>query len=93
MVRLQIQLEASRHRELKRRARRLGISVSEVIRRCVDAQLREDEADGPGARVKKAMAVAGKYTDPAGRDDVAARHDDALAAAFGAVDRAPERRR
>lgn len=92
MVRLQIQLEPSRHRDVKRRAKRLGLSVSEVIRRCVDAQLRADDADGPDARARRAIAAAGKYMDPAGRSAVAAGHDAALAEAFAGRDPGSRRR-
>ena len=83
MVRLQIQLDPARHRDVKRRARRLGVSVAEVIRRCVDAQLQDDDTDGPEARAQRIMAAAGRHLDPDGRDDVARRHDAALAHAFG----------
>ena len=82
MVRLQIQLETAQHRQVKRRARRLGVSVAEVIRRCVDAQLSAEASDESGLRARQLLSVAGKYTD--GRTDtrVAAAHDAALAEAF-----------
>ena len=82
MVRVQIQLEPSQHREVRHRARRLGVSVAEVIRRCVDAQLRTDGAENPDDRVRQALAVAGKYADPRGAARVAADHDAALARAY-----------
>ncbi len=82
MVRLQIQLRAEQHRQVRRRARRLGVSVAEVIRRCVDAELQADAAASPDQRGRRALAVAGKYEDPRGATHVAARHDAALAEAF-----------
>ena len=82
MVRLQIQLQQSQHRQVRSRARRLGVSVSELIRRCVDAQLQADALDQPDERVRRALAVAGKYSDPRGDTTVAAGHDAALAEAF-----------
>jgi post-segregation antitoxin (ccd killing protein) len=82
MVRLQIQLEPSAHRAVKRRARQLGVSVSEVIRRSVAAELGRESAETPAARARRALSVAGKYRDPAGAIDIAAKHDDALADAF-----------
>jgi hypothetical protein len=60
----------------------LGVSVSEVIRRCLDAQLKADGVDHPDERARRALAVAGKYTDPDGHSAVAANHDAALAEAF-----------
>jgi hypothetical protein len=82
MVRLQIQLEPSQHRQVRRRAKRLGVSVAEVIRRCVDAALRDEStADVEGPR-RRALAVAGRYADPEGRGRTAADHDTALAEAF-----------
>jgi post-segregation antitoxin (ccd killing protein) len=81
MVRIQVQLEQARHRQLKRRARQLGVSVSEVIRRSVDAAL-DREADGPDPRVRRALAAAGRYADSAGARQTARDHDAALDEAF-----------
>ena len=82
MVRIQIQLESSQHRGVRRRARRLGVSVAEVIRRCVDAQLHIDRLEQPDERTRRALAVAGKYADPRGETTIAADHEAALAEAF-----------
>lgn len=83
MVRIQIQLESTQHRAVRRRARRLGVSVAEVIRRCVDAELQQGESgDEPGARVQRALAVAGRYEEQAGAGRTAADHDAALDRAF-----------
>jgi hypothetical protein len=82
MVRLQIQLETGQHRQVKRRARRLGVSVAEVIRRCLDAQLRAEAADESGQRARQLLSVAGKYTDARTERHVAANHDAALGEAF-----------
>ena len=82
MVRLQIQLEAAQHRQVKRRARRLGVSVSEVIRRSVAAQLRDEAADDAGPRARRALAVAGKYADRRGAARVALNLDAALSDAY-----------
>ena len=81
-MRLQVQLRQSQHRETRQRAKRLGVSVAEVIRRCVDAQLRTGEAENPDERVRKALAVAGKYADPRRAASVAADHDAVLARAY-----------
>jgi hypothetical protein len=83
MVRTQIQLTESQHRALKRWAGRLGISLSEAVRRCVAERLaREDDATGTDSRVREARSVIGKYAS--GRPDVAERHDDYLTDAFSA---------
>jgi hypothetical protein len=82
MVRLQIQLDAAQHRQVKRRAKRLGVSVAEVVRRCVTAQLGDEGTDDPDARAHRALAVAGRYADPKGAARVAREHDAALAKAF-----------
>ncbi len=82
MVRLQIQLESSQHRQVRRQAKRLGVSVAEVIRRCVDVQMRADPSEGADDRARRALAAAGKYADPKGAKGVAADHAAALAEAF-----------
>jgi hypothetical protein len=82
MVRLQVQLEPAQHRQVKRRARRLGVSVAEVIRRCVDAQLRSEASDESDHRARQLLSVAGKYTDARAEHGIAASHDAALAEAF-----------
>jgi len=79
MTRLQIQLEERTHRAVKRVAKRLGVSVSEVVRRCVDRQLREDESETPDERARRALAAVGRYADPAGPGNVAVDHDAVLA--------------
>ena len=82
MVRIQIQLEAAQHRRIRKRAKRLGVSIAEVIRRCVAAELQDDDAEDHQARVRRALAVAGKYAEPRGAGRTAADHDAALAEAF-----------
>ena len=81
MVRVQVQLEPMQHRRINRRAKRLGLSVAEVVRRCIDAELRSQEPDSRADRVQRALAVVGKYAD-SGRRDVALVHDAALAEAY-----------
>lgn len=82
MVRLQIQLEDSQHRALKRWANRLGISFSEAVRRCVAEQLARNEgSSGRSDRVHEARSIIGKYGS--GRSDISERHDDFLAEGFG----------
>ena len=79
MVRVQVQLEAAQHRQLKRRAKQLGISVAELERRCVDAQFRSQEPETRDDRIRRVRTVLGKYADPAGPGNVAQNHDATLA--------------
>ena len=83
MVRTQIQLTEAQHRELTRYSRRLGISLSEAIRRCVNAQLEHDMA-APAREepVRAALAVCGKYRDAGGETRVALEHDHWLDDAY-----------
>jgi post-segregation antitoxin (ccd killing protein) len=81
MVRLQIQLSQAQHRQVKRRARDLGVSVSEVIRRSVDTML-ESQSSSRDQHVARALAAAGRYVDASGSTTTATDHDAALADAF-----------
>ncbi len=84
MVRTQIQLTEEQHRQLKRWAARLGISLSEAVRRCVaDRLAAERVALGREALVREALAVVGKYADPEGASRVARDHDEHLPEAYG----------
>ena len=83
MVRTQIQLTEVQHRELPRYSRRLGISLSEAIRRCVNTQLEHDRnAPAREDRVRAALAVCGKYRDIDGETRVAPDHDRFLQDAY-----------
>ena len=84
MVRTQIQLTETQHRKLSHYSRRLGISLSEAIRRCVNAQLEHDRtAPAREERVRAALAVCGKYRDARGETQVALDHDRFLEDAYG----------
>jgi hypothetical protein len=83
MIRTQIQLSADQHRRLKRWAVRLGISLSEAIRRCVSDRLaEEEEAPSREELVAAALSVCGKYEDPGGASRVGHEHDRYLAEAY-----------
>lgn len=82
MVRTQIQLTKEQYRRLRQWADRLGISMAEAVRRCIEAELsRAGQSDAYADRVREALAVVGRYRS--GCSDVAERHDDYLAEAFG----------
>jgi hypothetical protein len=83
MVRTQIQLPEEQYRLLRRWARRLGISLSEAVRRCVADRLAAEEATpSRDDLVRSALAVCGKYEDPEGARRVAVDHDRHVADAY-----------
>ena len=82
MVRVQIQLDQARHRQLKKRAKRLGVSVAELVRRSIDADFQSREGDATADRVRRALSVVGKYADPEGATHIARDHDTVLAEAY-----------
>jgi len=83
MVRTQIQLTDEQYRGLRRWARRLGVSLSEAVRRCVADRLSaEERMPSRDERVRSALAVCGKYVDPEGPSRVAVDHDRHLAEAY-----------
>lgn len=65
MVRTQIQLPEEQYRRLRKWSRQLGISLSEAVRRCIaDHLAHEEAAPSREDRIREALAVCGKYTDP-----------------------------
>jgi len=81
MVRTQIQLTDDQHRRLRRWAQSLGISLAEAVRRCVTDRLAADEtAPSREGRIRAALAVSGKYSDP--DPNVAVDHDRYVAEAY-----------
>jgi Ribbon-helix-helix protein, copG family len=78
MIRMQIQVTREQAAELRRRARKRGVSVAALVREALDRELSRDESlDEAWAR---ALSVVGS-----GRGDgtnVAERHDEFLAEAF-----------
>jgi len=78
MVRTQIQLTERQARELKRMAAKEGVSMAEVIRKAVDAKIREGVSEVTWEeRVRRTMAVMGKFDS--GIRDLAVNHDKYLA--------------
>lgn len=80
MVRTQIQLTQRQARRLRARARELGVSVAELIRRCIDTAL--EERSDRAALYARAAELAGRFEDRNGAKDLARRHDDYLDEAF-----------
>ncbi len=83
MVRTQIQLTDDQYRDLKGWAARLGVSLSEAVRRCVAERLAAEGArSNRDALVRDALAAVGKYSDPAGASSIAREHDRHLADSY-----------
>ena len=81
MVRTQIQLTETESEALKEAARRAGLSVAELIRRCVDRFLDEMSNSTPQRAGRlSALEIIGRFDS--GLTDVSARHDDYLAEAY-----------
>ncbi len=81
VVRTQIQLTEQQARRLRALARERGVSLAEVIRRCVDAGLAGDGHDR-AARYDRAARVVGRFADRRGARDLATRHDRYLDEAY-----------
>ena len=82
MVRTQIQLTEEQARRVRRIAQQEGVSMAEVIRRCVDQGL-EGSRPSRAELWEKVLAVAGRFEDSTGAKDVSVRHDDYLNGIYG----------
>ena len=82
MVRLHIRLALAQYQKAKHRASQLGVSVAEVVRRCVTTQLQHETAETAESHAIRVLAIAGKYTDPGGNGRWAVNHDVALVDAY-----------
>jgi hypothetical protein len=81
MVRTQIQLTDGQARRLRREAREQGVSLAEMVRRCVDRSLNAQKVDR--ARLyARAAALVGRFGDRKGARDLARAHDRYLDKAF-----------
>ena len=78
MIRTQIQLTEAQVRKLKRAAAEQGVSMAEVIRRCIDRGVSEELPDRAAA-YRRASALIGAFEDRRGACDVSTGHDDYLA--------------
>ena len=80
MVRTQIQLTEDQVKDLKRMAKKQGISFAEIMRRSADRTRREGYAPSKDELWDRAMRAVG--CGNSGLHDVARRHDDYLAEAY-----------
>jgi hypothetical protein len=81
MVRTQVQLTDHQARLLRAQARDRGLSLAEVIRRCVDKGLAEEMPDR-GALYDRVAGLVGRFHDRRGRRDVSSKHDRYLEESF-----------
>jgi len=81
MVRTQIQLTDAQARRVRRLAKERGVSMAEVIRRCLDQVLESDKPDR-SALYDRAEAIIGQFEDQCGAHDLARGHDDYLTTSF-----------
>jgi hypothetical protein len=81
MVRTQIQLTEQQARRLRAEARDRGVSLAEMIRRCVDKGL-ADEGTDRATLYERAARVVGRFPDRRGTRDVSGNHDRYLDEAF-----------
>ena len=73
MVRTQIQLDEKQLVALKSRAAQEGVSMAELVRRGVDLVLASANCGNAGERIKRAIAVAGRFSS--GVPDLSTNHD------------------
>ncbi len=78
---MQVRLTERQVRKLRAAARKRGISVAEVIRRCVETALSSLKPDRPDL-YSRAARLAGKFEHRRGAKDLARRHDAYLDEAF-----------
>jgi hypothetical protein len=81
MERTQIQFPEDQLRRIRAFAHREGVSVAEMVRRCVTRFL-ESESPDRRKRYARAAALVGTFDDADGATDLAERHDDHLEEAF-----------
>jgi len=79
MKRIQVQLTEEQEKRLRRRANSSGRSLASVIRDAIDRYVLEDDRE---ARIHRALAAMGRYSDPAGGTDSGTNHDRYLADAY-----------
>jgi len=74
MIRTQVQLTEDQMRKLRRAAREQGVSIAEIVRRCLDRGL-DDEVAGRKDAYARIGRLVGAYRDRVGASDVAVEHD------------------
>ncbi len=80
MTRTQVQLTDEQLAALKARATRENVSLSELVRRAVDAFVANEFSLSAAERRRRAIEAAGRFRS--GKHDTSTRHDEALAEAY-----------
>ena len=70
MIRTQISLTREQMQALRREAKRRGVSIAALVRRAVDAEVKQGDRE---ERIRMAMEVMGSYSS--GRTDISVNHD------------------
>jgi hypothetical protein len=79
MIRTQVQLTEKQMEALKSLAHQRKVSVAELIRQGVEHVIAMPQEISLEERRKRAMALAGKFSDEDGATDVSINHDKYLA--------------
>ena len=80
MLRTQIQLTEQQAMALKTKAAAEGVSMAELIRRCINHALSSQVTVEPRDRMQRAISAAGRFH--CDKEDLAVNHDKYLAEAF-----------
>ena len=83
MIRTQVQLTEKQMNALKALAHRRKVSVAELIRQGVEHVIATPEEISDEERRRRAIAIAGKFSDVDGATDVSVNHDKYLAEIYG----------
>lgn len=81
MIRTQIQLTDQQARRLRTEARERGLSLAELIRRCVDKGL-ADEMPDRASLYERAARLVGRFHDRQRASDISSKHDRYLDESF-----------
>lgn len=74
MVRTQIQLTENQARRLRAIVREQGVSLAEVVRRCLDKMLMEKKSERSELFARAARLI-GRFEDSQGATDLATDHE------------------
>jgi len=80
MIRTQIQLTESQLKKLRQASSASGRSIADLVREGVELYLATRSAPSREERVRRAVAVAGRFSS--GSSDVSSNHDRYLSEAF-----------
>ena len=81
MIRTQIQLSEQQARRLRRRASQEGVSLAEIVCRCLDRSLEKESRSRESAYASAARLI-GQFPDRKAASDLSRRHDRYLDEAF-----------